>query len=259
MELSPVLVFVLVYNNSLVILGPSVWNGVNKRLSILISTVGQIMGLFTSFMKPIKLDFITDTLLLAYYFVFNLFRLSLPISIFVYSVKLLSLRALLLWLTTPLISMALTPLFMRVFRSSARLHFVALFITSWLFSANNISVLTTDEVPKTVYLLAIIAGVALGVRFSSWILELYGVSQRASSTANASTSLMAFVGTLFQIPMSFTLLVYSSLIGASAFYKIRIVKICGFIKAYLAVLFAVILAFITPSLVQLLRHLIQGV
>ncbi|MEL9991571.1 MAG: hypothetical protein QXP98_06705 [Thermoproteus sp.] len=235
------LTLALVYNNALVVVGPSAWGGLGPRRALTIAVVFEVLGVFTSPMTPIPFDPTQYLVALLFYAVFTAAKISLPISIFLYSLKGLTPLALLLWFGTPIIAFAVGYMMSRSLRPSLAFGYLVLAGIAFMFGANNIAFIT-----KSPYVVApIVVGNYLGLWFSRWIVKLYAFSTSGAVAANTSAALLAALGTGFKIPMSFTLLIYSTLLGSAASRKMRIVRISDFLKALSSILVALLLAYVT--------------
>lgn len=239
--LAQLLVFALVYNNALVVLGPFAWGGIAPRRALVIAIVSEVAGTLLSPMPSLRFESPQYLVTLLFYAVFIAAKISLPISIFLYSLKGLTVESLALWFGTPVLAFGAGYVAGRSFRPSLAMGYSTLIATTFMFGANNIAV-----VAKDVYVMVpIVLGNYLGLGFSRWIVKLYAFSFSGAVSASASASLLAILGTAFKVPMSFTLLVYSTLLGAAASRRVRIIKIWDFIKALSSILLAMLLAYIT--------------
>ncbi len=232
------LVFALVYNNALVVLGPLAWGGMTPRRTLIIATISEIAGTLLSPMSPLKFGQSEYLAALVFYAAFTSIKISLPISIFLYTLKGLTVESIALWFGTPVLAFGLGYLAGRAMKPSIVTGYVMLIANTFMFGVNNIAVIAKD-----VYVIVpIVLGNYLGLGFSRWIIRLYAFSFSGAVSASASASLLAIVGTAFKVPMSFTLLVYSTLLGTAASRRVRIVKIWDFMKALTSILLALFLA-----------------
>ncbi|MEZ0247887.1 MAG: hypothetical protein ABWJ97_01320, partial [Thermoproteus sp.] len=235
------LTFALVYNNALVVLGPSAWGGLQPRRAFVVAVVFEVLGVFASPMAPLPFDSTQYLVALLFYAAFTAARTSLPISIFLYSLKGLTPLALLLWFGTPAVAFAVGYFMGRGLRPSLTFGYFVLAGIAFMFGANNIAFIT-----KSPYVVVpIVVGNYLGLWFSRWIVKLYAFSTSGAVAANTSAALLAALGTGFKVPMSFTLLIYSTLLGSATSRKMRIIKISDFLKALTSILTALLLAYVT--------------
>ncbi len=235
------LAFALVYNNALVVLGPSAWGGVQPDRALILATASEIAGTFLSPMSPLRFSPPEYLAALLFYAAFTAARISLPISVFLYSLRGLTATSLALWFGTPALAFTVGYLAARLVRPSLALGYVVLFAVSFMFGANNIAF-----VDKDVYVVAaIFLGNYLGLRFSRWIMKLYAFSFSGAVSASASAAALAALGIAFGIPMSFTLLIYSTLLGSAASRRMRIIRPADFIKALASITSALLLAYAT--------------
>ncbi len=239
--LTSLLAFALVYNNALVVLGPSAWGGVQPDRALILATVSEIAGTFLSPMSPLNFSASEYLAALLFYVAFTAAKISLPISVFLYSLRGLTTTSLLLWFGTPALAFAVGYLAAKLVRPSLALGYVVLAAVSFMFGVNNIAF-----VDKNIYVVAaILLGNYLGLRFSRWIVKLYAFSFSGAVAASVSAAVLAAVGTAFNVPMSFTLLTYSTLLGSAASRRMRIIRIVDFIKALASITSALLLAYAT--------------
>ncbi len=238
------LIFALVYNNALVVLGPSAWGGITPRRALAIAIVSEAAGTFLSPMSPLRFKDLEYLTALLFYIAFTLAKISLPISIFLYSLKGLTAESLALWFGTPVLAFGAGYLAGRAVRPSLVLGYMTLIGVTFMFGMNNIAVVSKD--PYVV--IPIVLGNYLGLGFSRWIVKLYAFSFSGAVAASASAALLAALGTAFNVPMSFTLLTYSTLLGAAASRRTRIIRVGDFLKALASILLALLLAYITTTI-----------
>ncbi|MEM4765335.1 MAG: hypothetical protein QW598_10600, partial [Pyrobaculum sp.] len=240
-----VLAVLLIYNNSLVLLGPSAWGaGLGFRKAYLITLAGITLGAATSPLRPIQLGPAEFAYLTALYVSLTLLKISVPLAVAAYSITGLSAHSALLWITSPLFAAVTYPL-CKLLKGGRRLTAPSLFLTAYLFGLNNVALFAKE--PSST-LVATAAGAYLGLSLSKWVLDLAAVRPRTALAVNLTVAAAALAGALTHVPISFTLVAYSSLLAASSAYEIRIVKIERFVRAYLGVVAALASALIFPFL-----------
>lgn len=239
--LSNLVVLALVYNNALVVLGPTVWSGLNPRRALVIAIAAEIAGTFLSPMRTVHFQTDYYIVSLVFYLIFTYVKISLPISVFLYSLRGLTAQSLGLWFGTPVPAFAVGYLISRTLRPSMVLGYLVLVLVSFMFGANNIAF-----VNKSLYVVVPIAvGNYLGLSFSRWIVRLYAFSFSGAISASLAAAALAALGTALEVPMSFTFLTYSTLLGAAAARRPRIIRVYDFLKALSSILLALFLAYAT--------------
>jgi len=138
------LAFALVYNNALVVLGPSAWGGVQPDRALILATASEIAGTFLSPMSPLRFSPPEYLAALLFYAAFTAARISLPISVFLYSLRGLTATSLALWFGTPALAFTVGYFAARLVRPSLALGYVVLFAVSFMFGANNIAFVDKD-------------------------------------------------------------------------------------------------------------------
>ncbi|MGC9130721.1 MAG: hypothetical protein ACP5H5_03945, partial [Pyrobaculum sp.] len=102
-----VLATLLVYNNSLVLLGPTAWgSGIGARKAFAIAVAAQLLGAATSTMPKLAVGTAEFIYIASLYAVLSLAKISVPISILSYSIHFPKLEAAALWLLSPLLAVA---------------------------------------------------------------------------------------------------------------------------------------------------------
>lgn len=238
------LIFALVYNNSLVVMGPLAWGGVSPRRALPLMIIAESAGALLSPMRPMAFSTPYYAAALAFYLAFTLAKVALPISVFLYALRGLNAIALAIWFgTAPAAALAGYALG-RGLRPSQTLALLILAAVGFMFGANNIAFI--NDTPWA--LLPIVLGNVLGVRFSRWIIKLYAFSFSGALSASASATLIAVLGTAFGVPISFTFATYSTLLGAAAARRLRIIRLSDFLRAIAAITAALLLAYATERL-----------
>lgn len=245
-----ILVFLLVYNNSLVLLGPTTWGaGIKPKKSLAIATLGQISGVVTSNMTPLVLNFDEFLYIVTLYVFLSLAKISLPISIITYAMSIQRSEAVALWMLSPLFAV-LTPAFCRLKNNA--LAMPTLFAVMYMFGYNNIALLSHDLFLTTV---ATFLGTYFGLKYSRWVIDLTALKPATAISINLTIISGAVVGSIYKIPISFTLVAYSALLSASMQYVVKFVRFEKFVKAYLGILLTIVLVVIFPYLKSLLQYL----
>ncbi|MEZ0319460.1 MAG: hypothetical protein ABWK05_05670 [Pyrobaculum sp.] len=247
-----VLALLLVYNNSIVLLGPSAWGaGLGFRKAYFITLAGITLGAATSPLRPIQVGPAEFLYLTALYLLLTLVKISIPLAVAAYSITGLSTPSALLWLTSPMFAVLTYPL-CRLLKGGGGLTAPSLFLIAYLFGLNNVALFTTD---LSTTFIATAIGVYLGISLSKWVLDLVAIRPRTALVTNITVAIAALAGASIHVPISFTLVAYSSLLAAASAYKIRIIKIEKFVKAYLGIVAALVSALIFPFLKSQLLHL----
>jgi phosphate/sulfate permease len=122
----------------------------------------------------------------------------------------------------------------------------------YAFGYNNVALLVHSPLTAAA---AVALGTYLGLGYSRWVMELAALRPRTTATVNITVALAALLGIIFSIPISFTLVAYSSMLAASYSQKMRVIKIEKFLKAYIGVLAALGASAIFPYLKPLLAPL----
>ena len=244
-----VLAVVLIYNNSLVLLGPTAWGtGVGPKRAFVMATLGQFLGAVSSNMPLLKIDLLEFLYITSIYTVLTYIKVSLPVAVVSYAVKEVRLDAVLFWLLTPLFALT-SYVFCKTLRKGQFLPLVTLFLVMYMFGYNNVALFIRDPF---IVVLTVLIGTYGGLYFSRWVLELAALRTRTVVSINLSVILSSLVATFFKIPISFTLVAYTSLFITSYTQRFRIIKAERFIKSYMGILIAVLAAAIFPALRSLL-------
>ncbi len=244
-----VLATLLVYNNSLVLLGPTAWgSGIGARKAFAIAVAAQLLGAATSTMPKLAVGTAEFIYIASLYAVLSLAKISVPISILSYSIHFPKLEAAALWLLSPLLAVA-TYIFCKAVRIGGAAAAPSLFAVMYVFGYNNVSLLVHSPLAAAA---AVALGTYLGLGYSRWVMELAALRPRTTAAVNVTVAMAALLGILFSIPISFTLVAYSSMLAASYSQKMRVIKIEKFLKAYIGVLAALGASAIFPYLKPLL-------
>jgi len=244
------LALLLVYNNSLVLLGPTAWGtGVGPRKAMTVAVIAQLLGTATSSMTPLRLDLITFLYIALLYVLLSLAKISLPLSVVGYAMSSLRPEAVMFWLTSPAVSLA-AYVWCRLLKRVGGLPPLSLFLVMYAFGFNNVALFSHNPILTA---LAVTLGTYLGLGFSRWVADLVALRSRTAVAINLSVVAGASIGILAGIPISFTLIVYSAMLVASYSYSMRVVKIEKFIRAYLGIVAALLAAFIFHVAEPLLR------
>lgn len=245
-----VLALLLVYNNSLVLLGPTAWGtGVGPRKALAVAVVAQLLGAATSSMTPLRLDLAMFLYIALLYLLLSLAKISLPVSVVGYAISSFKPEAVVLWLTSPAVSLA-TYVWCRVLKRGGGLSLPSLFLVMYAFGYNNVALFSHNLILTAS---ATALGTYLGLGFSRWVADLVALRSRTAVAINLSVAVGAFIGILAGIPISFTLVAYSAMLVASYSFSMRVVKIEKFVKAYLGIVAALLAAFIFHVAEPLLR------
>jgi hypothetical protein len=236
-----VLALLLIYNNSLVLLGPTAWGaGVGPKKAFAVAVFAQLLGVITSSMALLQIGHTTFLYIAVLYFLLSLAKISLPVSVVSYAMSSLRPEAVALWLTSPAVSL-IAYVWCRVAKRGGALSLLSLFAVMYAFGYNNVALFSRNIVLTAV---AIVMGTYLGLGFSRWAADLVALRQRTAVSINLSVATGALIGILAKIPISFTLVAYSAMLVASYSSVIKIVKIEKFIRAYLGIIAALLVAFI---------------
>jgi len=247
-----ILALLLIYNNSLVLLGPAAWGtGMGPRRALVVAVAAQLLGVVTSSMAPLQIDLTTFLYIALLYLLLSFAKISLPVSVVGYAISSFKLEAIALWLTSPAVSFV-AYLWCRFFKKGGGLTPPSLFLAMYAFGYNNVA-LFAHNLPLTV--VAVATGTYLGLGFSRWVADLVALRSRTVVAINFSIVAGALVGILAGIPISFTLVAYSAMLTASYSSAMRVVKIGKFVRAYLGIIVALIAASIFPVVESLLRSL----
>lgn len=247
------LALILIYNNSLVLLGPTAWGtGVGPRRSFIIAVAGQLLGISTSHMSHIHVETSEFLYIAALYTALSIAKISIPISIVGYAIYSLRPDAVILWLTSPTVSLIVFPL-CKLLKRSDIMILPSLFLLMYVFGYNNVA-LFSRNIPLAT--LAVVVGTYLGLGFSRWVADLVALRPRTVVAINLATIIGAFIGISFNIPVSFTLVAYSAMLVASLSSSIRLIKIEKFVRTYVGIIIALIAAAIFPALKSLLLSLV---
>lgn len=244
-----VLTSLLVYNNSLVLLGPTAWGtGLGARRAVAVAVAAQLLGTYTSTLSQIRVG-TPEFLYVATLYVFlSLAKISLPISVLSYSIHSPRPEAFALWMASPAAS-ALTYPLCKLLRGGTALSALSLFVAMYAFGYNNIAIFAYNPLTTAA---AVVLGTYFGAGLSRWVLEIAALRPRTTAAINLTVATAALIGTIFATPMSFTLVAYSAMLVASYSQQIRVIKIEKFAKAYLGILIAVAASLIFPALKPLL-------
>jgi hypothetical protein len=236
-----ILALLLIYNNSLVLLGPTAWGtGVGPGKAFAVAVFAQLLGVITSSMAPLQIDHATFLYIAVLYFLLSLAKISLPVSVVSYAISSFRPEAVALWLASPAASLV-AYIWCKLAKRSGALSLLSLFAVMYAFGYNNVAIFSRNIVLTTV---AIAVGTYLGLGFSRWAADLVALRQRTALSINLSVAIGALVGILAKIPISFTLVAYSAMLVASYSSAIRIVKIEKFVRAYLGIVAALLAALI---------------
>jgi len=245
---SATLAFLLAYNNSLVLLGPTAWgSGVGPRRSFAIALAGQMLGMATSNLPPLKIDAAEFLYISALYVALTAAKISLPVAVVAYAIYKPSLDAAFFWLLSPAVALSA---YIYGAVGGRYTTLLTLFAVMYAFGYNNLALFAENYALTAV---AAAAGTYLGLSYSRWVLDLVALRSRVVNSANLAAATAAALGTALGIPISFTLVAYSALLVTSLRCRIRVVKIEKFVKAYLSIAVAVVAAAILPALRQLLQ------
>ncbi|MGC9130720.1 MAG: hypothetical protein ACP5H5_03940, partial [Pyrobaculum sp.] len=151
-------------------------------------------------------------------------------------------------LLSPLLAVA-TYIFCKAVRIGGAAAAPSLFAVMYVFGYNNVSLLVHSPLTAAA---AVALGTYLGLGYSRWVMELAALRPRTTAAVNVTVAMAALLGILFSIPISFTLVAYSSMLAASYSQKMRVIKIEKFLKAYIGVLAALGASAIFPYLKPLL-------
>lgn len=246
-----ILAALLIYNNSLVLLGPTTWGtGIGPKKAYVAAVTGQLLGVATSTMPQLGLDPAEFLYIFLIYAVLTYIKISLPIAVSTYAMDRITAEAVAFWLLSPIFAAA-TYLFCRILRKETWLSLPTLFVVMYMFGHNNVALLTRDLAYAAP---AILIGTYIGLKFSRWVLELAALRTRTAISTNLTLIVGSLMATSLKIPVSFTLVAYSSLFATSYMYRIRVIKAEKFLKSYLGILAAVAAAAIFPYLKSLLGH-----
>ncbi len=245
-----VLALLLVYNNSLVLLGPTAWGtGAGPKKALVVAVVAQMLGVATSSMTSLRLDLTTFLYIALLYLLLSLARISLPVSVVGYAISSFKPEAVVLWLTSPAVSLV-AYIWCRLLKRGGDLPLPSLFLVMYAFGYNNVALFSHNLVLTA---LAVALGTYLGLGFSRWVADLVALRSRTAVAINLSVMVGAFIGTLAGIPISFTLVAYSAMLVASYSSSMRVLKIEKFVRAYLGIVAALLAAFIFHVAEPLLR------
>lgn len=245
---SAVLAFLLAYNNSLVLLGPTAWgSGAGPRRSFAIALAGQMLGMATSNLHPLKIGTAEFLYISALYVALTAAKISLPVAVVTYAIYKPSLDAALFWLFSPAVALSAYAYEAVGGRYTTLL---TLFAVMYAFGYNNLALFAENYAVTAV---AAAAGTYLGLGYSRWVLDLAALRSKVANSVNLAAATAAALGAALGIPISFTLVAYSALLVTSLRHRIRVVKVEKFVKAYLSIAVAVVAAAIFPALRQLLQ------
>jgi len=251
-----ILALLLIYNNSLVLLGPTAWGtGVGPRKALVVAAVAQLLGVATSSMHPLQIGHTTFLYIAVLYFLLSMAKISLPVSVVSYAISSLRPEAVALWLTSPAVSL-IAYMWCRLAKRSGALSLLSLFAVMYAFGYNNVALFSRNIVLTAS---AIAMGTYLGLGFSRWAADLVALRQRTAVSINLSAATGALIGILAHIPISFTLVAYSAMLVASYSSAIRVVKIEKFLRAYLGIIAALLAALIFRAVEPQLRYLVSRV
>ncbi|ABO09235.1 hypothetical protein [Pyrobaculum calidifontis] len=243
-----VLAFLLAYNNSLVLLGPTAWgSGAGPRRSFAIALAGQMLGMATSNLQPLKIGTAEFFYISALYVALTAAKISLPVAVVTYAIHRPSLDAALFWLLSPAVALSAYAYEAVGGRYTTLL---TLFAVMYAFGYNNLALFAENYALTAV---AAAAGTYLGLSYSRWVLDLAALRSKVANSVNLAAATAAALGTALGIPISFTLVAYSALLVTSLRHRIRVIKVEKFVKAYLSIAVAVVAAAIFPALRQLLQ------
>ncbi|MCI4447589.1 MAG: hypothetical protein JHC20_06760 [Pyrobaculum sp.] len=238
---APILALLLIYNNSLVLLGPTAWGtGMGPKKAFAVAVVAQLLGVATSSMSPLQISHATFLYIAVLYFLLSLAKISLPVSVVSYAMSSFRPEAVVLWLTSPAASLV-AYIWCKLIKRSGALSLLSLFTVMYAFGYNNLALFSRNIVLTAV---DIVVGTYLGLGFSRWAADLVALRQRTAVSINLSVAIGALVGILAKIPISFTLVAYSAMLVVSYSSTIRVVKIEKFIRAYLGIVAALLAALI---------------
>ncbi|MCX8137610.1 hypothetical protein [Pyrobaculum aerophilum] len=244
-----ILAALLIYNNSLVLLGPTAWGaGIGARKAFVIAAAAQLLGVLTSTMAQLPISLPEFLYIGALYLLLSLVKISLPISVIGYSIHAPRPEAVALWLLSPLVSVATVAL-CKTLKRGRPLAALSLFLVMYLFGFNNVALFTCDAALAAA---AVVAGTYFGLGFSRWVIDIAALRPKTAAAVNLTVALGALAGILLSVPISFTLVAYSSILAASYSQGMRIIRVEKFAKAYLATLLALAAALIFPYLKSLL-------
>ncbi|ACB40550.1 hypothetical protein [Pyrobaculum neutrophilum] len=247
-----ILATLLIYNNSLVVLGPTAWGtGLGPRRSYAVAVAGQLLGVATSTMRPIHMGTAEFLYISFLYVAISAAKISLPISVAGYAISSLSPGAAAIWLTSPATSAATYALCRT--RSIAKLAAPSLLLVMYMFGYNNVALFNLNPALTAA---AVLIGTYLGLGYSRWVVDIAALRPRTAASINLTASLGALLGTLANVPISFTLVAYSSMLVSAYTSNVRIIRARKFVKAYAGILIALLAASIFPYLKSLpLPHL----
>ncbi|MCC6021252.1 MAG: hypothetical protein LM577_07805 [Thermoproteaceae archaeon] len=232
---------VLVYNNSVVVLGPGAWSGgVGPRRALVAAVLGQLTGALTSHIERLRLGVHELVYVLALYAALTAAGVSLPLSVASFALTGLRPEAAALWLASPAFALV-AYLLCKLPRVCRPAPMLSLLLASYAFGYNNIALFSTDPLLTAA---SILAGTYLGLRFSRRILLLVGLGARDVVAINLTLAIAAAVGSALAIPVSFTLVAYSAVLAASMSHRVRIIRAGELVRAYLGIVAAMAAALI---------------
>lgn len=241
------LVFALVYNNSLVVVGPLAWGGLTPQRVLPVIIIAELVGTFATPMRAVIFPTPYYAAALGFYLAFTAAKISLPISVFLYSLRGPNAAALTLWFGTAPAAFSLGYAAAKWLRPNVALGLLLIFAVGYMFGANNIAFITASPLAAV----PVVLGNLLGLRYSRWIVRLYAFSLKGAVSASAASSIIAAAGTAFGVPISFTFATYSTLLGSAAARRIKIIRIGDFVRALLAISLALALAYLTKTILAI--------
>ena len=233
------LTFLVVVNNSLVLMGPSAWSGFGARRAAAIYAAFSSAGALTPWMPRVEVGLGAVVFAVTMYVVFLFARVSIPLSVLVYAMGGAGPSAVAAWLASPIPAMVVAPLVARRPRLARVAVAPLLASASFAFGANNLAMFVHDGVSAASVIAADVAASAIGARYSVWIAEAVGVGRVVASATNASIMAGVLMGMAIGVPMSVTLLAYSALLSLAATSPLRITKVGRLVSAYVALLAAI--------------------
>ena len=233
------LAFLVVLNNSLVLMGPSAWSGFGARRAAAIYAAFSSAGALMPWMPRVDIGLSALAFTIAIYVAFLFARVSVPLSVLVYAVGGVGPHAIAAWLASPIPAMVVAPLVARRPRFARAAVAPLLAAASFAFGANNLALFVDDEASAVSVVAADLAASALSSRYSVWITEAVGVGRVIASATNASIIAGVALGMAIGVPMSITVLAYSALLSLAATSPLGITRVGRLARAYAALLVAV--------------------
>ncbi|MFN7105287.1 MAG: hypothetical protein ACK4M3_01675, partial [Pyrobaculum sp.] len=146
--------------------------------------------------------------------------------------------------------------FCNMLKKGGRLPLPTLFVLMYLFGYNNLAIFSHNLIATAV---ASTIGTYIGLSYSRWVVDLVALKPRTTVSINLTIVVGALAASLIHVPLAFTLVAYSALLTTSLRYKIRVIRVEKFIKAYIGIALALFFASIFPFLKSLLQHLVPQV